>query len=120
MTTFFVGIVCTIVLTLRLVEFFAETDPIEYFSETSQDLLEEINLREIGFSFAIEQIEEEFGSIEVHRIDWSGIDGSKKKTKIIMEECEILRGSELSIANEFSMMRSGNTANNTFLCPSDE
>ena len=41
-----------------------------------------IDLQEIGFSFAIETVQEERLNFEVTKVDWNGTDGKKVKTKI--------------------------------------
>ena len=46
-----------------------------------------LDLKVIGFTFAVEPIGEEFGKIEAHQVHWSGIDGIKKSTEIKMEPC---------------------------------
>ena len=53
MITMLVAIAYLLMLTLKFIEFFGETDPIEYFSETKQDMNQMITLSEIGFSFAV-------------------------------------------------------------------
>ena len=80
--TFFVAIGYLLMIALKFTEFFGETDPIEYFSESAQDIQEMIVLADINFSFAVEAIGEEFGSIEVHQVHWSGIDGMKTSKQI--------------------------------------
>ena len=42
---------------LKLTEFFGAKDGIEQFSQVKQDLNETINLKEQGFSFAVENID---------------------------------------------------------------
>ena len=63
--TFIVATGVLLMISLKFVEFFGEVDPISYFLESRQDMDEIIDFTEIGFSFAIETIEEEYGSIEV-------------------------------------------------------
>ena len=46
---------------LKFTEFFGEKDGIEQFSQQKQDLNELINLKEQGFSFAIENIDSKIG-----------------------------------------------------------
>ena len=41
-----------------------------------------IDLQEIGFSFAIETVQEERLNFEVTKVDWNGTDGQKVNTKI--------------------------------------
>ena len=43
-----------------------------------QDMEEKIDLRESGFKFAIQTIEEEIGTIEAYHVDWNGVTGAKK------------------------------------------
>ena len=87
LVTFVLATGYLLMVALKFTEFFGETDPIQYFSENQQDKGEMIDLKEIGFTFAVEPIGEEFGKIEAHQIHWSGIDGIKKSTDIKMEPC---------------------------------
>ena len=57
---FFIGIL------MRLVEFFGDMDPIEYFSLRAQGQDEVIRLDEIGFTFAVEDLSPEEGSIHTY------------------------------------------------------
>ena len=70
--TIFVAVFYMIMVGLKWTEFFGETDPVEYFSETRQSMKEPINLAEIGFSFAIENLEANLGQIEATQTHWSG------------------------------------------------
>ena len=90
---------------LKLIEFFGETDPIEYFSETPQSMDQTIDLKDIGFSFAIESIEKELGEVVVHQISWSGLTGDKAITPILMEPCESLQPLDIPLVNKFSEVR---------------
>ena len=53
-------------IALKFTEFHVETDSIQYLSETRQNVGEIIDLGNIGFSFAIEAISEDYGSIEAN------------------------------------------------------
>ena len=123
--TFFVAIGYLLMVALKFTEFFGETDPIEYFSETQQDMQEMIGLGEINFSFAVEAIDKEFGNLEVHQIHWSGIDGLKTFTEIEMEPCTTIFGMDLPSNNVYSQVRrreqdsnKDQNATNAFICPS--
>ena len=63
--TFFVIISYLIVVSFKWIEYFSESDSIEYFSEQHQDMEERIDFKSIGFSFAIDNLEPRFGKIEV-------------------------------------------------------
>ena len=63
--TGFVLIVFMTMTSLKFVEFFGDTDPIEYFILARQDPGELINLTELGFTFAVEDIDESIGWVEV-------------------------------------------------------
>ena len=41
---------------LKFTEFFGETDTIHYFSETRQSMQESIELSQLGFSFAVQDL----------------------------------------------------------------
>ena len=108
-------------VSLKLVEFFGVTDPIEYFSQTPQSMDEIIDLGANGFSFGIEAIEKELGEVKVEQIKWSGITGDKTITDITMEPCDSLQPSNLSFVNEFSEKRRGKpTPYGSYLCPSPD
>ena len=78
-----------------------------------------IDLQEIGFSFAIETVQEERLNFEVTKVDWNGKDGQKVKTKIEMIPCSAILGLDLPIVTEYSAKRSGirNLDENLFICP---
>ena len=92
----FVTIAYMFVVSLKWVEFFGETDPIEYFSEGKQSMLEPINMSELGFIFAIDSIDERLGTIKVTHVDWSGTDGVKNETEIELVKCDTIGQMELS------------------------
>ena len=48
---------------MRLIEFFGVMDPIDYFSLRAQSLDEVIMLDKIGFSFAVEELPPEIGTV---------------------------------------------------------
>ena len=104
----------------RLVEFFGELDPIEYFSLRAQSLDEVIQLDEIGFTFAIEDLPPEVGSIKTFQVDWDGYSGLKTETEIEMEPCDSLGVTNLTLANDFSRARDGERPSMQYLCPSPE
>ena len=52
-------VVLTLYLTIAIIkfeEFFKSIDPDQSMTETNQNMLEEMNLNELGFSFAVEDI----------------------------------------------------------------
>ena len=63
------------ILGIKLIEFFGETDPIAYFSETRQSMDEPINLNDLGFTFAVENIEPTIGYIEAYQYHLDSSDG---------------------------------------------
>ena len=78
-----------------------------------------IKLDEIGFTFAVEDLPPEVGSIRTFQIDWDGYSGLKIENEIEMEPCDTLGLiTRLSITNEFSRARDGDRSGRQFLCPS--
>ena len=77
-----------------------------------------IDLQEIGFTFAVEQIGPEVGTIKASQIDWSGIDGQRVETDVELEACDILGPQELSLNNEFTRARI--REDTEYLCPTKE
>ena len=77
--TFFVVICYVVMVSFKWIEFFGETDSIEYFSESRQDMNERINFQTLGFSFAIDYLEPRIGKIEAAQVSWNGIDSAEKK-----------------------------------------
>ena len=74
---------------IKMNEFFGMTDPDQYFTETYQSLQEPIELTELGFSFAIENIPVSLDAIvELHQVEWDGLSGVKIETQISLEACE--------------------------------
>ena len=55
----------------------------------------------------MEAIDEAYGTLEVKKIDWSGIDGVKISTEIEMEPCDNLKVNELTITTAYSRKRLG-------------
>ena len=64
--TFLVAVGYLIILFYKFIEFFGETDPVQYFSEAQQDFGLTIDLNSFEFYFAVEAIDPEIGEIEVH------------------------------------------------------
>ena len=50
---------------IKMNEFFGMTDPDAYFTESHQNMLEPIELTELGFTFAVENIPKRFGQVEL-------------------------------------------------------
>ena len=50
----------------------------------------------------MEAIDKAYGTLEVEKVDWSGIDGVKTSTVIKMEPCETLLLNELTITTDYS------------------
>ena len=103
-------------VSLKMIEFFGVTDPIEYFSETPQSMQEIIDLKKIGFSFAVESIEKELGEVVVNQYRWSGLTGEKVVTPILMEPCDSLQPLGIPLKNKFTEARSGKRSE-SYLCP---
>ena len=99
-------------VSLKWIEFFGETDPIEYFSEAQQSMFDSIDLHEPGFSFALDSIEEQYGSLKATQVNWSGQNGVKYETEIDLVKCDSI--GHLKLANSFTEARRGK---NEFLCP---
>ena len=104
---------------LKMIEFFGETDPIEYYSKMRQSMDEHIDLNKLDFTFAVESIDKRIGRIEVVQIDWSGVDGIKRETPIDLVSCEELLPYGLDLTNEWTKARvaSKNWTEPSFLCP---
>ena len=75
---------------LKFMEFFGETDQIHYFSETRQSMQESIELSELGFTFAVQDLQPNLGRIQAYQVKWSGTDGLKTKSPIDLVECDSL------------------------------
>ena len=78
-----------------------------------------INLEEIGFSFAVETIQEEYASIETYLVNWSGETGEKEKTRIEMVPCTALQSIDLPIVSQYSAIRGGVSSldDTRYICP---
>ena len=97
--SFLISTAILVMVSLKMIEFFGVTDPIEYFSETPQNMQEIIDLKANGFSFAVESIEKELGEILVDQIDWNGLTGDKIVTPILMEPCDSLQPLDVNLVN---------------------
>ena len=64
--TFFIVLIYLTMVGIRFIEFFGETDGIEHFSERYQSLNESIELMDLGFSFAVENVDQTMGKIEAY------------------------------------------------------
>ena len=114
--TFFVVICYVVVVSFKWIEFFGETDSIEYFSESRQDMNERIDFQSLGFSFAIDSLEPRLGKIEATQVSWSGIGSAEKKEQPIdLKFYDALQPQNLPLTNEYSRARSQNTP--AYLCP---
>ena len=75
--TFIIVLTYLAMVSVKCIEFFGETDGIDHFSETYQSINESIDLMKLGFSFAVENVDQTMGKLEAFQVRWSGIDGSK-------------------------------------------
>ena len=64
-----------IMVCLKFTEYYGEKDGIEQFSQQKQDLDELINLKELGFSFAVENVDPRIGRFVVYQVSWDGRTG---------------------------------------------
>ena len=62
--TCFVTVTYLTMVGLKLTEFFGETDPVAYFSDSRQSMDEPIELSELGFTFAVENVNRNIGRLE--------------------------------------------------------
>ena len=77
-----------------------------------------IDLQELSFSFAVDNVDSRIGTIEALKIEWSGIDGIKQKTPIKLVQCDALQPLNIPLSNEFHRARSGFlTTSPGYLCP---
>ena len=97
-------------VSLKWIEFFGETDPIEYFSEARQNIDDLIDLNSMGFTFAVENIDAKYGRVEVSHMTWSGLDGVKTTQKIDMIDCDSLQPFNLPLSNEYHKARSASAS----------
>ena len=79
-----------------------------------------IKLDELGFTFAVEDISPQIGTVRTFQVDWDGYSGQKTETEIQMEPCESLGETGLQLVNEFSKARDGELTSPKYLCPSPE
>ena len=114
--TFFVVISYVVMVSFKWIEFFGETDSIEYLSEPRQDMNERIDFQSLGFSFAIDNLEPRFGKIEATQVSWSGTNSAERKEQPIdLKFCDALEPQNLQLTNEYSQARSQDPR--TYLCP---
>ena len=101
----------------KLVEFFGETDPIEYMTIAKQSMEENLDLESLGFAFAIENLDAAYGRVVVEQVSWSGTDGEKSETELKMGLCTnlVVLNQQLPVNTEFSTVR--NDQNAEYLCP---
>ena len=94
-------------VSLKWIEFFGETDPIDHFSETAQDMdTKTLRLQELGFSFAIDDsLDPRIGSIEASQVTWSGTDGVKYSKPIKLVPCDALLPLNLPLGNDYEKAR---------------
>ena len=64
--TIFIVLTYLTMVSVRFIEFFGETDGIEHFSERYQSIDEPIDLKELGFSFAVENVDQTVGKLEAY------------------------------------------------------
>ena len=90
-------------------------------------MLEEIDLVELGFSFAVEDLDPKYGRIEAYQVNWDGSTGIKENKRIDLIPCQSIPFHEIPLVNDFTRVRdrSGQPARETdkprsFLCPSPD
>ena len=79
-------------------------------------------MTELGFTFAVQNIPENLGQIELHQVSWNGTSGEKIEEQVPLEPCETLAPYKLSLTNEYTRARMGEKDANLikYLCPSSE
>ena len=81
---------------------------------------ETINLTELGFQFAIENIDPKIGQFKAYQVSWDGKTGSQDQTPIKLEPCNTLMSS-LKLSNEYFKARiSSEKEYAPYLCPAKE
>ena len=88
-----------VMVSLKWIEFFGETDPIAYFSETRQDMDQKIDLQKLNFSFAVDNLDARIGTVEVTQISWNGLDGKKIYTPVNLVSCDTLQPFHIPLSN---------------------
>ena len=108
-----------LVAAFKLVEFFTYSSSFKATATLSQSLDSQTDLNELGFNFAIENIDKEFGTIKLEQVKWDSKAQNPSITEIELEECDSLKGISLS-ESDFAMIRNSNLEQKKFLCPSGE
>ena len=79
---------------------------------------EPINLNELDFSFAVENIEPNIGRIEAYQVHWGGQDGIKRKIPIKLVPCNELAPLGIPVTTEYTRARIGlKNDQAAYLCP---
>ena len=103
--TFLTVLAFLLLMSLKFVEFFGEHDSILYLNSSGQSADALMDLQELNFSLAIEELEPRFGTLELSHVDWSGEDGIKSETPISLQPCETLNTADLSFDNSYVQAR---------------
>ena len=104
--TAFVAVGYLIMVGLKCTEFLWEKDGIVQFSQQTQDQTDLINLTELGFHFAVENVDPKIGRFLAYEVSWDGETGRQIEKPIAMKPCDALK-SGLKLQNEFRKTRLG-------------
>ena len=121
-TTFFAVAAYITLGCLKFIEFFGSTDDIEYVAIKGRDMTESIDLRELGFNFAVEDLDPKYGTIEAYQVKWNGQSGVKNEELITLEPCDSFDGQGLSLSNSYKsqrdLLKEGRVT--SYQCPSSD
>ena len=81
---------------------------------------ETINLTELGFQFAVENIDPKFGRFVAYQVSWDGKTGNQDQKPIELVPCNTLMSS-LKLSNEYFKARiSSEKEYSQYLCPAKD
>ena len=81
-----------ILLGIKITEFVAQHDPLQFVSIQTQSMDQSLDLTALGFSFAVLAPEASLGRLEAHHVAWSAKDGVKRELELPLVACDTLRG----------------------------
>ena len=103
----------------KLVEFFAYTDAFKSVTPLSQSMTKQLDLNNIGFNFAVENLGEQFAQIKLHQVTWQSASATEPSlTEIAMVDCASVLGVDLGATSLLRKTRTGAAEDKKYLCPS--
>jgi len=102
-----------VMVAFKTTEYITLTTAVRSITTEAANLNEMIDLRTVGFDFAVEAVGVGYAKLAVYQVNWNAEDGRPEETEIALKPCTELRG--IPLTNAYTDARDGKRRE--YVCP---